>query len=161
MGVCGFLWHLLISRHRPSGPNRRRNRVSRHRRSGLRLGLGAKAAQGLRRSSRSDSCEAAATWANGPKERRRRRRARNPRARALQSPPLPSARQVRAAPLVPAVRGSSYIEAYMGPVAAFEQNRQQPASCVCCSMGGHRHSFNKHLFALRGLGWCWHDLTSN
>ena len=83
VGVCRFLWHLLISRHRPSGPNRRRNRVSRHRRSGLRLGLGAKAAQGLRRSSRSDSCEAAATWANGPKERRRRRRARNPRARAL------------------------------------------------------------------------------
>ena len=24
MGFCGFLWHLLISRHRPAGPDLRR-----------------------------------------------------------------------------------------------------------------------------------------
>ena len=151
VGFCGFLWHLLISRHRPSGPNLRGDRVPRHRRSGLRLGLGAKAARGLRRRNGSDGCEAAAAWANGPKKGRRRRGARNPRgffgpasvgrATSHEGPPT---------------------EAYMGPVAAIEQNRQQPASCVCCgSMGGHRHSFSKlntnyHQFAMQGFGWCWH-----
>ncbi|CAE7455689.1 unnamed protein product, partial [Symbiodinium microadriaticum] len=40
-------------------------------------------ARGLRRRNGSDGCEAAATWANGPKKRRGRRGARNPRAHAL------------------------------------------------------------------------------